>query len=160
MLVQRSSQALIDYYTMLFPSPTSLIRQSMQKRVDMIIIKVQSITNHFLWKVNKISLVYLNYLKSSYLYFYDILWKLRQPAKFFQCLITSVPVPYKLISYLKENIKFNKHSIPYGEQQKYLKIWRAENAHYSCRIRPGYFIEVISWILHLFYNCTPLDDIF
>ena len=27
-------------------------------------------------------------------------------------------VSYKLISYLKENIRFNKLSIPYGEQQK------------------------------------------
>ena len=50
LLVQRSPQALIDYYTMLFPPPTSLIRQSMQERVDMIIIKVQSITNHFFMK--------------------------------------------------------------------------------------------------------------
>ena len=50
LLVQRSPQALIDYHTMLFPSPTSLIRQSMQKRVDMIIIKVQSTTNHFFMK--------------------------------------------------------------------------------------------------------------
>ena len=49
-LVQRSPQALIDYHTMLFPPPTSLIRQSMQERVDMIIIKVQSITNHFFMK--------------------------------------------------------------------------------------------------------------
>ena len=48
LLVQRSSQALIDYYTMLFPPPTSAIRQSMQERVDM--IKVQSITNHFFMK--------------------------------------------------------------------------------------------------------------
>ena len=50
LLVQRSPQALIDYHTMLFPPPTSLIRQSMQERVDMIIIKVQSITNHFFMK--------------------------------------------------------------------------------------------------------------
>ena len=47
LLVQRSPQALIDYYTMLFPSPTALIRQSMLERVDTIITKVQSITNHF-----------------------------------------------------------------------------------------------------------------
>ena len=32
--------------------------------------------------------------------------------------MTSVLVHYKLISYLKENIKLNKHSIPYGQQQK------------------------------------------
>ena len=32
------------------PRPTSIIRQSMQERVDMIIIKVQSITNHFFMK--------------------------------------------------------------------------------------------------------------
>ena len=50
LLVQRGPQALIDYHTMLFPPPTSLIRQSMQERVDMIIIKVQSITNHFFMK--------------------------------------------------------------------------------------------------------------
>ena len=50
LLVQRNPQALIDYHTMLFPPPTSLIRQSMQERVDMIIIKVQSITNHFFMK--------------------------------------------------------------------------------------------------------------
>ena len=53
LLVHRSPQALIDYYTMLFSSPTSLIRQSMQKRVDMIIIKVESITNHFFMKGKK-----------------------------------------------------------------------------------------------------------
>ena len=50
LLVQRSPQALIDNYTMLFSSPTSLIRQIMQKRIDMIIIKVESITNHFFMK--------------------------------------------------------------------------------------------------------------
>ena len=50
LLVQTGPQALIDYHTMLFPPPTSLIRQSMQERVDMIIIKVQSITNHFFMK--------------------------------------------------------------------------------------------------------------
>ena len=50
LLVQRSPQAFIDYYTMLFPSPTSLIRQSMQERVYMIIIEVQSITNQFFMK--------------------------------------------------------------------------------------------------------------
>ena len=48
LLIQRSPQALIDYYAMLFLFPTSLIRQSMQERVDM--IKVQSITNHFFMK--------------------------------------------------------------------------------------------------------------
>ena len=50
LLLQRSPQALIDYYTMLFPSSTSPIGQSMQERVDMIMIKVQSITNHFFMK--------------------------------------------------------------------------------------------------------------
>ena len=50
LLVQTSPQALIDYHTMLFPPPTSLTRQRMQERVDMIIIKVQSITNHFFMK--------------------------------------------------------------------------------------------------------------
>ena len=50
LLVQRSPKALTDYYTMLFPSPTSLIRQSMQEGVDMIIIKMQSITNKFFMK--------------------------------------------------------------------------------------------------------------
>ena len=50
LLVQRSPKALTDYYTMLFPSPTSLIRQSMQERVYMIIIEVQSITNQFFMK--------------------------------------------------------------------------------------------------------------
>ena len=40
LLVQRNPQALIDYHTVLFPHPTSLIRQSMPERVDMIIIKV------------------------------------------------------------------------------------------------------------------------
>ena len=35
---------------MLFPPPTSLIRQSMQERVDVIIIKVKSITNHCFMK--------------------------------------------------------------------------------------------------------------
>ena len=59
LLAQRSPQALTDYHTMLLPSPNSLIEQSMQERVYMIIIKVQSITNHFLWKENKISLVYI-----------------------------------------------------------------------------------------------------
>ena len=54
LLVQRSPQALIDYYTMLFPPPTSLIRQSMQERVDMIIIKVQSITNQNISSLHKI----------------------------------------------------------------------------------------------------------
>ena len=48
LLIQRSPQALIDYYTMLFLPPISLTRQSMQQRVDM--IKVQSITNHFFMK--------------------------------------------------------------------------------------------------------------
>ena len=52
--VQRSPQALIDYYAMHFPSPTSLIRQSMQERVDMIIIKVQSITNQNISSLHKI----------------------------------------------------------------------------------------------------------
>ena len=50
LLVQTSPQALIDYHTMLFPPPTSLLRQSMQERVDVIIIKVQRITNHFFMK--------------------------------------------------------------------------------------------------------------
>ena len=50
LLVQRSPQALIDYYTMLFFPPTSLIRQGMQERVDIIIMKVLSITNHFFMK--------------------------------------------------------------------------------------------------------------
>ena len=50
LLVQRSPQALIDYYTMHFPSPTSLIIESMQERVDMFIVKVQGITNHFFMK--------------------------------------------------------------------------------------------------------------
>ena len=41
LLVQRSPQDHIDYYTMLFLPPTSLVRQSMQQeRVDVIIIKV------------------------------------------------------------------------------------------------------------------------
>ena len=48
--VQRSAQTLIDCHTMLFPSPTSLVRQSMQESVDMTIIKLQSITNHFLYE--------------------------------------------------------------------------------------------------------------
>ena len=48
LLIQRSPQALIDYYTMLFLPPISLTRQSMQQRVDM--IKVQSITNDFFMK--------------------------------------------------------------------------------------------------------------
>ena len=38
-------------------------------------------------------------------------------------------------------------------------IFSCENAHYSSSIRPGNFIEVISLILHLSYNSTPLDDI-
>ena len=51
LLAQRSHQALIDYHTMLFPPPnTSLIKQSMQERVDMIIMKVQGINNHFFMK--------------------------------------------------------------------------------------------------------------
>ena len=50
LLVHRKPQALIDCYTMLFSSSTSPIRQSMQKRVDMIIIKVEGITNHFFMK--------------------------------------------------------------------------------------------------------------
>ena len=35
---------------MLFPPPTSLIRESMQEKVDMIIIELQSIPNHFFMK--------------------------------------------------------------------------------------------------------------
>ena len=50
LLVQRSPQALVDYYTMHFPPPTSLIKQSMQERVDVFMVKVQSITNHFFMK--------------------------------------------------------------------------------------------------------------
>ena len=50
LLVQKSLRVLIDYYTMHFFPPTSLIRQSMQERVDMIIVKVQSIINHFFMK--------------------------------------------------------------------------------------------------------------
>ena len=42
-----------DYYTMLFLSPIPLIRQSMQERVDMIVIKEQSITKHFFMKVKQ-----------------------------------------------------------------------------------------------------------
>ena len=49
LLVQRSPRVLIDYYTMEFPSPTSG-RQSMQERLDIIIVKVKSITNHFFMK--------------------------------------------------------------------------------------------------------------
>ena len=40
LLVQRSRQARTDYHTVLFPPLTSLNRQSMQKKIDMIIIKV------------------------------------------------------------------------------------------------------------------------
>ena len=50
LLVQGIPQAVIDYHTIFLPTLTSLIRQSMQKRVDMIIIKVQSITNNFFMK--------------------------------------------------------------------------------------------------------------
>ena len=54
LLVQRSPQVLIDYHTMLSPPlPTSLIRQSKQDRLDMIITKVKSITYHFLMKGNQ-----------------------------------------------------------------------------------------------------------
>ena len=89
LLVQRSPQALIDYYTMLFPPPTSLIRQSMQERVDMIIIKVQSITNHFFMK-GKQNISSLHKIICSLVsLFYDTLWNLWQPAKFLQCLITA-----------------------------------------------------------------------
>ena len=34
LLVQKIPEAFIDYHTMLFPPPTSLVRQSMQERVD------------------------------------------------------------------------------------------------------------------------------
>ena len=50
LLLQKSPQTLIDYHTMLFPPPTSLIRESMQEKVDMIIIELQSIPNHFFMK--------------------------------------------------------------------------------------------------------------
>ena len=70
LLVQRSPRALIDYHTMLFPPPTSLIRQSMQERVDMIDVKVQSITNHFLkgkqniFSLRKIIFIFMIYYES------------------------------------------------------------------------------------------------
>ena len=69
----------------------------------------------FLWKENKISLVNIKLLLVQYLYFYYIFWKLLQPAKFPQCLITPVLVSYKLISYLKENIKL---WTPYRKKKK------------------------------------------
>ena len=52
LLIQRSPQAVTDYYTMHFspPPPISLIIQSMQDRVDMFTVNVQSITNHFFMK--------------------------------------------------------------------------------------------------------------
>ena len=50
LLVQRSPLALIGYHTMLFPLPTSLIKQIMQERAHMIIIKVQSFNNNFFMK--------------------------------------------------------------------------------------------------------------
>ena len=117
LLVQRSPQALIDYYTMLFPPPTSLIRQSMQERVDMIIIKVQSITNHFFMK-GKQNISSLHKIICSLVSLF--LWYIMKVVA--ACKVSSVfnhISSYKLISYLKENVKFNKHSsIPCGEQQK------------------------------------------
>ena len=44
LLLERSTQTLIDYHTMHFPLSSSFIIQSMQERVDTI-IKVQNITN-------------------------------------------------------------------------------------------------------------------
>ena len=104
LLVQRSTLAVIDYHTML-PPPRLHASDKACKRVDMIIIKVQSITSHFFMK------------EKQNISIYHILWKLWQPAKFIQCLITPVLVSYKLISYLKENKKSNKLSIRYREQQ-------------------------------------------
>ena len=50
LLVQRSTLALIDYHTMLsHPTPLHSSDKAC-KRVDMIIIKVQSITSHFFMK--------------------------------------------------------------------------------------------------------------
>ena len=46
--VQRSPQALSSYHTILFPPPLhSSEKACKRERVDMIILKVQSITNHF-----------------------------------------------------------------------------------------------------------------
>ena len=124
MLVQRSSQALIDYHTMLFaPHFIHQIKHARERerererergsRYDYKSTKYYQA--FFLWKENKISLVNIKLLLVQYLYFYYIFWKLLQPAKFPQCLITPVLVSYKLISYLKENIKL---WTPCREQQK------------------------------------------
>ena len=89
LLVQGIPQAVIDYHTIFLPTPTSLIRQSMQKRVDMIIIKVQSITNNFFMK-GKQNISSLHKIICSLVsLFYDALWNLWHPAKFLQCLITA-----------------------------------------------------------------------
>ena len=117
LLVQRSPQVLIDYHTMLSPPlPTSLIRQRKQDRLDMIITKVKSITYHFLMKGNQ-NISSLHKIICSLVSLF--LWYIMKvvPA----CKVSSAflhLVSYKLISYLKENIRFNKLSIPYGEQQK------------------------------------------
>ena len=58
LLVQRSPQALIDYHTMLFPFDFIYQTENARETVDMI-LKLHSITKHFLWKESKISLVYI-----------------------------------------------------------------------------------------------------
>ena len=119
LLVQRSPQALIDYYTMLFPPPTSLIRQSMQERVDMIIIKVQSITNHFFMK-GKQNISSLHKIICSLVSLF--LWYIMKVVA--ACKVSSVfnhisPSFLKTNFILKKkNIKFNKFSTPYGGPQK------------------------------------------
>ena len=104
-LVQRSLQAFIDYHTMLS------LQKRERERVNMI-MKVQGITKHFFRKGKQNFSSLHKIICSLVSLFLFILWKLLQSEKFLQCLITSVLVSYKLISFLKENIKFNKLSIP------------------------------------------------
>ena len=86
-------------------------REKEKERVNMI-MKVQGITKHFFRK-GKQNISSLHKIICSLVsLFLFILWKLLQSEKFLQCLITSVLVSYKLISFLKENINFNKLSIP------------------------------------------------
>ena len=96
---------------------TSLIRQSMQESRYDYYKSAKYYQPFFMKEKQNISRLHKIICSLVSLFFYHILWKLWQPAKFMQCLITSVLVSYKLISYLKENKKFNKLSIRYREQQ-------------------------------------------
>ena len=78
-----------------------------------------------------------------------------QPAKFLQCLITSVLVSSKLISYLKENIKFNKLPVPVWRAAESTLIFSCETAHYSCSIRPGYCV-----VKNMFLQDTVFEETF